>query len=136
MISIDNCPICNSENFIPKLQTCDFTVSKEVFQIKKCEQCSLEITSPRPADHDLGKYYLSDEYVSHSNKSSGIIQRAYFLARHYTLKWKWNLVSAYATGDEYLDFGCGTGAFLATLQSHGVNAFGVEPSFAAREIAR
>ncbi|HEU5292639.1 MAG TPA: class I SAM-dependent methyltransferase [Cyclobacteriaceae bacterium] len=100
--------------------------------MKQCPNCNLAITTPRPETENLGKYYQSDEYISHSGKSSGGVGLVYKLARSFSLKWKKNKVLRIQSNGSILDFGCGTGEFLNTMQQAGWSITGIEPSPDAR----
>ncbi|MBX2968979.1 MAG: class I SAM-dependent methyltransferase [Cyclobacteriaceae bacterium] len=135
MIAVNKCPVCSCADLQSFLTCEDHTVSHETFQIKICVNCQLGITSPRPSDDDLNRYYLSDEYISHSGNSSGLIGALYKSARKVTLGWKQKLVESHASKSNILDYGCGTGEFLKHMQSNGWGIAGVEPSKLAREKA-
>lgn len=60
------------------------------------------------------------------------MDRLYRIARSYTLKWKQQLITSYAKEKTLLDYGCGTGSFLAHMKTKGWNVTGVEPSSDAR----
>jgi 2-polyprenyl-3-methyl-5-hydroxy-6-metoxy-1,4-benzoquinol methylase len=95
------------------------------------------ITSPRPAETDLGKYYLSEDYISHNNEAKSLIDKIYLQARNYTLAWKRKLIIAHTkrTENKLLDYGCGTGAFIQATTKDNWQSFGVEPSQEARNQA-
>jgi 2-polyprenyl-3-methyl-5-hydroxy-6-metoxy-1,4-benzoquinol methylase len=132
MIEISQCPICKGEIFTDTVNCKDFTVSHETFHVKQCQGCQLAITSPRPEDVLLPSYYNSEEYISHSGKTSGGIGSLYKVARKFSLAWKKSLVHKFKSGSTILDFGCGTGEFLSALKQDGWTIDGVEPSPAAR----
>nr|WP_262899600.1 class I SAM-dependent methyltransferase [Chryseosolibacter histidini] len=136
MIAVNQCPVCEGKVFRPYLKCKDHTVSHETFQLIKCENCKLVITSPRPTNEALGRYYLSDDYVSHAKKSKGLFDKVYKTSRLYTLRWKLNLVKenlrSKGNSSTILDFGCGTGEFLQTCKQNGFVTTGVEPSDIAR----
>ena len=137
MIKIDVCPICNGREFKPFLTCKDHTVSQETFQLHECVTCSFKITTPRPSE--LGPYYLSDAYISHSKKAKSILDRVYITARQFTLKWKVNLINSFKTTQKnpnLLDYGCGTGTFLESSKKSGWNIHGIEPSEIARTQAK
>jgi 2-polyprenyl-3-methyl-5-hydroxy-6-metoxy-1,4-benzoquinol methylase len=128
MIVIKECPVCKSQS-LTLFRTCkDDTVSHETFHVLRCDGCTLGITSPQPESENLGKYYESDEYISHSGKSSGGIGAIYKVARNFALNWKRKLVTKKSPVGTALDFGCGTGEFLNTLKQAGWTVEGVEPS--------
>lgn len=135
MVEVLECPVCHGKRLKTIATPKDYTVSHETFTVKQCDACKLAITTPRPEDELLGKYYQSEEYISHSGKSSGIMGSIYRLARSFSLKWKKNLVSSHAAKGAILDFGCGTGEFLQTLQKASWEITGVEPSDLARSKA-
>ena len=129
---IQECPLCTSEQFNPTIESKDFTVSGETFNIVCCNQCGFLITNPRPQPDELGKYYESEEYVSHANTSNSIVNSIYKVARNFTLKWKYKLISKAPLKKTILDYGCGTGEFLNYCKKHGWEIEGVEPNSKAR----
>jgi len=135
MMEIIECPVCKSRSITPFRNCTDFTVSHETFTIKKCAGCTLAITTPRPETEKLGAYYQSEEYISHSGKSSGLMGPLYTTARNFALRWKTKIVTNFNKQGAALDFGCGTGEFLQTLQTQGWAVEGVEPSDLARKKA-
>ncbi len=135
MITIDSCPVCNGSVFEFLTSCVDYTVSHETFQIIKCKNCDFTLTSPRPSNENLGRYYQSNSYISHSNKASSLVDNVYLIARNFTLRWKINLLKKYClTQNEIhlLDYGCGTGEFLKSCKDAGFKIDGVEPSANAR----
>lgn len=138
MREVSVCPICQSTNFESTLTCKDYTVSGENFTITQCTNCNLRATSPAPEDKDLGSYYQSDNYISHTAKASSLIDKLYLFARSFTLNWKLKIVSSTLinhTNKSILDYGCGTGEFLQKCKSHGWKIEGIEPSPDARRKA-
>lgn len=136
MEEVINCPVCKSTEKKFFLSCTDFTVSKEIFQIQECGNCGFRFTSPRPAPSQLGHYYKSEEYVSHSDTRKGIVNRLYHWVRSYTLIKKVQLVLRFSRRGKILDFGCGTGAFLDVCKKGKWEIYGIEPDADARNIAR
>lgn len=114
----------------------DHAVSQESFSICKCNNCSLLFTNPRPNEENIGKYYLSEDYISHEDKSSNLVNFMYKLVRKLTLKQKvkWLKENKESQG-RLLDFGCGTGYFLKAAEKHGWKAVGLEPNEKAAHMA-
>lgn len=139
MISVSKCPICNGEKFIKFGQATDFTVSHETFQLMKCTECDLVLTSPRPSDINLSKYYESPDYISHVAVAKNTFDKLYSVAREITLQWKLTLVKKFSpvggSKAKVLDYGCGTGYFLKKLGKAGYKVTGIEPSEVARHAA-
>lgn len=130
--NLESCPSCGHQSFQLHINCKDFTVSKEEFQIVKCEKCSLLFTNPRPRSQDLAKYYKSDEYISHTNSATNLIGIIYKIVRSIALKSKIRLINKVSTKGSLLDYGCGTGHFLGQAKKNGWNITGIEPSDSAR----
>jgi 2-polyprenyl-3-methyl-5-hydroxy-6-metoxy-1,4-benzoquinol methylase len=115
----------------------DHSVSKESFSIWECSNCTLRFTQDIPDEQSIGKYYKSDNYISHSNTSKGIVNRLYHMVRKITLRSKSKLIRNY-TGlnkGELLDLGAGTGIFASFMQQEGWNVTGLEPDADTRKNA-
>lgn len=132
---ITNCPVCKGTDFDPFLTCKDYTVSQESFNIVSCKACDFKFTNPRPSDSEIGMYYKSEEYVSHSDTKKGLINRLYHMVRTKTLKQKLGLISSYVSRGTILDYGCGTGMFLKTCADAGWKAYGFEPDSDAKKLA-
>jgi 2-polyprenyl-3-methyl-5-hydroxy-6-metoxy-1,4-benzoquinol methylase/rRNA maturation protein Nop10 len=137
MTKNEGCPVCGGSTFADMIVCKDYTVSKTDFTIQQCGACGFALTNPRPANEHLGAYYESDEYISHSNTSRGLVSKMYQRVRKYTLKKKVQMVASLAgkTGS-LLDIGCGTGDFLSASRQAGWKITGIEPSSSARQMAK
>lgn len=129
MEELKACPVCNSLKFSNLIECEDHTVSHETFQIAECETCGFAFTNPRPGENEIGPYYQSEDYISHSNSSKGMVNTLYQLVRKHALKSKYRLIFS-ITGKpaSLLDYGSGTGEFLHTMQQKGFTVMGLEPS--------
>ncbi len=136
METLTNCPVCNSTSFTPYVECIDYTVSKDKFKIVQCT-CGFRFTNPRPEEAEAGKYYQSEDYISHSNTKRGLVNSLYQFARKFTLKRKLKLVQQVSgkQNGALLDMGCGTGEFLNTCKENGWKVEGIEPSPEARAFA-
>jgi len=135
MIEIKNCPVCNKSNFSKHLESKDFSVSKESFVVVSCDTCDFHFTNPRPSDLNLGKYYISDHYISHNNTRRTLFEKIYQLVRRIAINGKFRLISTFFRSGRILDVGCGTGDFLNKCKSKNWETKGVEPSEIARNQA-
>lgn len=134
MIHYQHCPVCKSELIREQLTAKDHTVSKEDFSIWECNACTTRFTQDIPSQDGIGVYYASENYISHSDTRKGIINSLYHLVRKRTLAAKKRLLIS-ETGmmqGRILDIGCGTGAFLHTMQEAEWEITGLEPDAVAR----
>ncbi|GAB4395352.1 MAG: class I SAM-dependent methyltransferase [Microscillaceae bacterium] len=134
------CPLCAHPYFKPWLQVPDYAISQETFSLVQCKECGFCFTNPRPAPAEIGFYYASEEYISHSNRRRGLFSQLYQWVRQKALVEKKALIHQ-QTGFQpeqamrLLDYGCGTGEFLYTMHRAGWRAYGVEPAQIARQQA-
>jgi SAM-dependent methyltransferase len=101
--------------------------------------CGFVFTNPRPGKAEIGAYYQSDKYISHSNSSRGLFNRIYKLVRNRAIAKKIGLIRAFSSKKDafsVLDVGCGTGEFLAGAKRVGWKTTGVEPSTDAAAMAQ
>ncbi len=131
------CPCCGSQHIGKSFTAKDFTVSNEIFEVWKCSDCTVQFTQNIPAIEDIGPYYQSAAYISHSDTSRGLINRLYHWVRNYTLQSKRRFLQK-KTGllqGNLLDMGAGTGAFAHTMKLAGWQVTGLEPDAIARQNA-
>lgn len=138
VIYYNNCPACESANIAFVLKAKDETVSHEYFEVWQCNNCTLRFTQNVYGEKNIGKYYQSAQYISHSNTSQGLINKLYHTVRSFTLQSKKNLVekSSGKNKGNLLDIGAGTGAFASTMKKAGWNVTALEPDATARANAK
>lgn len=126
--------VLNKKHF---LTVKDHSVSKEIFDLYYDENLDMLITSPQPDLENLGRYYESEDYISHTDNKRSIFEKAYHFVKSIALKNKLNLInSEQSQKGKILDIGAGTGDFLLTAKNDGWNVIGVEPSERAKNIAK
>lgn len=135
-VHVDYCPLCHSRALTPWFSVRDHQVSQDYFMLVRCDACTFVLTQDHPDAIESGAYYASEDYVSHSDNRHGLINRLYHTVRSWMLKRKYRLVSQLVSGKKLLDYGCGTGYFLHTMQQAGWEVTGMEVSNAAAEVAR
>jgi 2-polyprenyl-3-methyl-5-hydroxy-6-metoxy-1,4-benzoquinol methylase len=125
--------VLNKKHF---LTVKDHSVSKEIFELYHDETLDMLITSPQPALENLGRYYESEDYISHTDNKRSLFEKAYHFVKNIALKNKLNLInSEQQHKGRILDIGAGTGDFLLTAKNDGWETVGVEPSERAKNIA-
>jgi len=137
MIRYIACPGCGSGSLRFVLNAKDHTVSRSVFEIWECNQCSLRFTQDAPDSQMMHAYYRSEDYISHSDTGKGWVNRLYHQVRKKTLRAKYRIVSN-TTGKnqgKLLDLGAGTGSFVSYMQEKGWQVTGLEPDEGARRKA-
>ncbi len=135
MENIATCPVCESISFTEEIKCKDYLVSKQDFSVCQCKSCGFKFTNPRPMAKDLGQYYESDEYISHSNTQKSMLDKIYQVVRKYTISKKVNLINSLSKKGNILDIGCGTGEFLNACKQNGWQVTGIEPGNKARTFA-
>ena len=129
------------QNLQPFLNCKDHTVSNEVYQVTINKEYDMLVTKPVPKN--LGDYYKSEDYISHTDSKKSILDKVYQAVKNITLKRKLKLIDTYLFNQNsssrseknILDVGAGTGDFLKVCKDDSWNVFGVEPDLGARNIA-
>src|SRR5215207_5359685 len=98
-IHYTTCPACDSPEIRPMLASKDHTVSQKTFEIWECGRCTLRFTQDVPKQDDIAAYYQSENYISHSNTSKGLVNRLYLRVRERSLKNKRKLVQSYCNAE-------------------------------------
>ncbi len=125
--------ISNKKHFLTVI---DYSVSKETFDLYYDQDLDLLITSPQPSPENLGRYYESNDYISHTDSKRSLFEKAYHFVKGIALKNKLNLINNCSSSKgNLLDIGAGTGDFLLTAKQNGWETIGVEPSEKAKGIA-
>ncbi|MDH4402726.1 MAG: class I SAM-dependent methyltransferase [Flavobacterium sp.] len=118
------------------LSVIDYSVSKETFDLYYDQDLDLLITSPQPSPENLGRYYESNDYISHTDSKRSLFEKVYHFVKGIALKNKLNLINNCSSSKgNLLDIGAGTGDFLFTAKQNGWETIGVEPSEKAKGIA-
>jgi 2-polyprenyl-3-methyl-5-hydroxy-6-metoxy-1,4-benzoquinol methylase len=137
LVKYNSCPVCGSPGISKILTTKDFTVTNKQFEVFHCVNCQLRFTQNVPDADSIGEFYKSENYISHSDTSKGLVNRIYQLVRKRATAQKRKLIEKVTgrnTGN-LLDIGSGTGYFAAEMQKAGWQVTGLEPDAGARKIA-
>jgi 2-polyprenyl-3-methyl-5-hydroxy-6-metoxy-1,4-benzoquinol methylase len=115
----------------------DYSVSKETFDLYYDETLDMLITHPQPSLENLGKYYESEDYISHTDNKRSLFENLYHFIKSIALKNKLNLINSHQpTKGSLLDIGAGTGDFLTVAKKDDWKITGIEPSDRAKSIAK
>lgn len=124
---------------LKRVMTCtDFYASGEQFELYSCEDCGFTFTQGVPVEAEIGKYYETPDYISHTDTRKGAMNNIYHYVRSYMLGRKARLVAkeAHRKTGRLLDIGTGTGYFSDTMVRRGWKVEAVEKSPQAREFAK
>jgi 2-polyprenyl-3-methyl-5-hydroxy-6-metoxy-1,4-benzoquinol methylase len=121
--SFNPCPICNKTDIAHLLHTKDYSLTNESFEIIECAHCTLRYTFP--------------DYISHTDTTSGWMNKLYHVVRNRTLDQKSNWVQSLFTGykGKLLEVGAGTGAFAHCMKEKNWEVTALEPDASSRQKA-
>ncbi len=128
-INYSDCTICGSSSISKALETKDYSISKEPYEIWECESCGFHFTQNVPDQEHIAPYYQSEDYISHSDTKKGIVNNLYHRVRQIMLARKYKIVKKYSRFGKLLDYGAGTGYFPGYVKSqgHDVEAIEIDP---------
>jgi SAM-dependent methyltransferase len=134
MVHHSVCPLCDSSETGFCLAGVDYFLSKEPYDLYRCSSCGFVFTQDHPAEDKIGKYYDSDEYISHDESVTGFSNSVYRIARDVMLKRKRSVVNKITMlrAGSLLDIGSGTGHFLSVMKRSGWKTKGIEVNEKAR----
>lgn len=124
----------STDNVYIKVQ--DHSVSNENFELLLDSDLQLLKTHPQPSIENLGSYYESEDYISHTDAKRSLFEKIYHIVKSYSLKKKVGLINSYhKEKGNLLDIGAGTGDFLVTAKVAGWQTTGIEPNENAKNLA-
>lgn len=138
-VKIEYCLICGSRQLDREFSCTDHYATGEEFTVCSCRECGFRFTQDFPNEEVIGRYYLSDDYISHTDSKEGLMNKIYHTVRSYMLRSKRHLVHKHSNDGgrrRILDVGAGTGYFVHEMLRKGWDARGVEKSADARNVAK
>lgn len=132
------CPLCKGHRIQSVMRCTDYYATKEVFEIYHCEDCGFTFTQGAPVEEEIGRYYESPDYISHSDTRKGAMNTIYHWVRDVMLQRKAKLIEdeLHLHSGALLDIGTGTGYFPHIMQQRGWKVEAVEKNASAREFAK
>jgi hypothetical protein len=96
------------------------------------------MTQNAPVEAEIGRYYETPDYISHSDTQKGLMNRVYHWVRQFMLAQKAALVkrTSKIKKGTILDYGTGTGYFAHTMKLKGWTVKAIEKSPQARAFAQ
>ena len=137
LINHKTCPLCSNADISPLFKCKDWFATGEEFEIHKCSSCGFVFTQNFPDKKEIGKYYESPTYISHSNTKKGFVNKVYHMVRSIMLQRKRKLIESLTLlkNGKLLDYGAGTGFFAKAMQKAGWDITAIEKSENARKLA-
>jgi len=136
---INICPFCKSQNTKQYLKLKDYFLTQEEFEIYECTNCHLLFTAPHPTPSEIGKYYKSENYLSHNEHKKGLVPWIYNKVKKINIRRKFQIAfeNNFIVNNKVrlLDYGCGVGDFLFYAKQHECQIFGCDLSEDARKFA-
>lgn len=136
-IFLHTCPLCGSDALESAMECKDYYASGETYVLEKCSKCGFLFTQNVPDETEIGRYYETPAYISHSDTRKGLTNSLYHIVRKYMLKRKRLLVEKISgrTNGNLLDYGTGTGYFAQTMKEAGWHVTAIEKNEQARKTA-
>lgn len=114
----------------------DYSVSQETFSLLYNKEYDLLKTYPTPSLDVLGKYYESEDYISHTDSKRTLFEKLYHFVKVRAIKSKVALITKEnSKRGNLLDIGAGTGDFLIEATNQGWTTIGYEPNASAKSLA-
>ena len=137
ILKIDTCPLCGGQQLEHALTCTDYYASGEQFEVVRCVHCGFLLTQNAPTETEIGRYYETPDYISHSDTQKGLMNRIYHWVRRYMLLRKASMVKRFSHLEKgaLLDYGTGTGYFPHTMTKEGWTVKAIEKSPQARAFA-
>lgn len=136
-LTINACPLCGGTHLKRAMTCTDFYASGEQFDVLSCEDCGFTFTQGVPVEAEIGRYYETPDYISHSDTKKGAMNALYHQVRKYMLGKKARLIAkeSHRKSGRLLDIGTGTGYFAATMAQRGWKVEAIEKNEQARLFA-
>lgn len=137
-ITHSRCPLCQGKEISERFRCKDRFATGEEFGISECAGCGFVFTQGFPDEKEIGKYYESSTYISHSNTKKGLTNKIYHIVRRIMMRRKVRLIKrlTYLKSGKILDYGAGTGHFAHSMAEAGWSVTAIEKSAQAREAAK
>lgn len=114
----------------------DHLVSGEEFQIQETSINGILQTIPIPNQDEIGRYYDSESYISHTDSKANLVDKLYQIVKQHSIKKKYKTILKLKSNTKtLLDIGSGTGDFLSASNHYNIGSIGTEPNEHARKLS-
>ena len=117
---------CNS------IETKDYLVTHESFFVEEKEK-GISFTRPVIADEEIDKYYNTADYLSHSSNKT-LMSFFFDFFSKIMVKKKTSFMLGLGGVNTYLDYGCGVGKLISSMNKKEVASYGYDTSSLAISI--
>lgn len=84
-LTIKACPLCGGTHLERALTCVDHYASGEMFHLCRCRDCGFLFTQDFPVEAEIGRYYETPDYISHTDTRKGAMNSVYHWVRNYML---------------------------------------------------
>lgn len=113
----------------------DRLVTGDLFSVYFNNDRTLGKTKINP-EEDMYRFYKSDSYHSHQEKTKTFTDLLYFMTRSFMMYFKYNIIKSKIRKGKLLDYGCGNGDFLKYVSKKKINVTGIEKSLISQKTCR
>ena len=137
ILKINTCPLCGGQQLEHAFTCTDHYASGETFEVVRCVHCGFLMTQNAPVEAEIGRYYETPDYISHTDTQKGLMNRVYHGVRRWMLSRKAMLVKRVSkmSKGRLLDYGAGTGYFADAMARKGWQVQAIEKNPQARAFA-
>ena len=108
------------------IETKDYLVTRESFVVEEKEN-GISFTHPVVADEEIDKYYNTTDYLSHSSNKT-LMSFFFDFFSKIMVKKKTSFMLGLGGVNTYLDYGCGVGKLINSMNKKGVASYGYDTS--------
>ena len=108
------------------IETKDYLVTRESFVVEEKEK-GISFTHPVVTDEIIDKYYNTTAYLSHSSNKT-LISFFFDFFSNIMVKKKTSFMLGLGGVNTYLDYGCGIGKLISSMNKKGVASYGYDTS--------
>ena len=130
----DKIMVSHGTNSSNSIETKDYLVTHESFVVEEKEN-GISFTHPVVADEEIDKYYNTTDYLSHSSNKT-LMSFFFDFFSKIMVKKKTSFMLGLGGVNTYLDYGCGVGKLIDSMNKKGVASCGYDTSSLAVSVCK